>query len=65
MSSMPPDIRFDQPAEETPAAVNPQFLSLIGGYIDDFYNVQRRHSYLGYLNPIEFELRSKIHQHVA
>jgi transposase InsO family protein len=37
----------------------------IGDYIDNFYNVQRRHSYLGYLNPIEFELRSKIHQHVA
>ncbi len=37
----------------------------IGDYIDNFYNVKRRHSYLGYLNPIEFELRSKIHQHVA
>lgn len=37
----------------------------IGDYIDNFYNVQRRHSYLGYLNPIEFELRSKVQQHVA
>lgn len=37
----------------------------IGDYIDNFYNVQRRHSYLGYLNPIEFELRSKVHQQVA
>jgi transposase InsO family protein len=36
----------------------------IGDYIDNFYNVQRRHSYLGYLNPMEFELRSRIHQHV-
>jgi putative transposase len=31
----------------------------IGDYIDNFYNVERRHSHLGYLNPIEFELRSK------
>lgn len=30
----------------------------IGDYIDNFYNVERRHSHLGYLNPIEFELRS-------
>lgn len=31
----------------------------IGEYIDDFYNVERRHSFLNYLNPIEFELRSR------
>jgi len=37
----------------------------IGDYIDNFYNVERRHSHLGYLNPIEFELRSQIQQHVA
>jgi transposase InsO family protein len=37
----------------------------IGDYIKNFYNVQRRHSYLGYLNPIELELRSTIQQHVA
>ena len=37
----------------------------IGDYIDNFYNVERRHSYLGYLNPIEFELRSQIQQQVA
>jgi putative transposase len=30
----------------------------IGDYIDNFYNVERRHSFLDYLNPIEFELRS-------
>jgi len=29
----------------------------IGDYIDGFYNVSRRHSYLGYLNPVEHELR--------
>ena len=32
----------------------------IGDYIDDFYNTQRRHSFLGYLSPIEFELRAQI-----
>ncbi len=31
-------------------------------YIDNFYNVERRHSHLGYLNPIEFELRSELQQ---
>lgn len=30
----------------------------IDEYIGDFYNIERRHSYLGYVNPIEFELRS-------
>jgi hypothetical protein len=30
----------------------------IGDYIDTFYNIERRHSFLDYLNPIEFELRS-------
>ncbi len=24
-------------------------------YIEGFYNRQRRHSYLGYLSPVEFE----------
>jgi putative transposase len=37
----------------------------IGDYIDNFYNVERRHSYLDYLNPIEFELRSRAQQNVA
>ena len=31
----------------------------IGDYIDNFYNIERRHSYLGYVNPIEFELASR------
>lgn len=30
----------------------------IGEYIDGFYNIERRHSTLRYLSPIEFELRS-------
>lgn len=37
----------------------------IGDYIDNFYNVERRHSHLGYVSPIEFELRSAIQCHVA
>lgn len=36
----------------------------IGEYIDGFY-IERRHSSVGYLNPIEFELRSSSHQQVA
>ena len=32
----------------------------IGEYIDNFYNTTRRHSHLGYLSPIEFELRSQV-----
>ncbi|MEZ4226690.1 MAG: IS3 family transposase [Polyangiaceae bacterium] len=31
----------------------------IGDYIDNFYNVERRHSHLDYINPVEFELRSR------
>jgi transposase InsO family protein len=30
----------------------------IADYIESFYNIERRHSFLDYLNPIEFELRS-------
>jgi transposase InsO family protein len=37
----------------------------IGDYIDNFYNVERRHSHLDYLSPIEFELRSQLQQSVA
>jgi putative transposase len=29
----------------------------VGEYIDGFYNLQRRHSAIGYNSPIEFELR--------
>jgi putative transposase len=32
----------------------------IGDYVESFYNTARRHSHLGYLSPIEFELRSQI-----
>jgi putative transposase len=40
-------------------------LRSIGDYIDNFYNVERRHSHLGYLNPVEFELRSNLQRRVA
>ncbi|HEX4334484.1 MAG TPA: IS3 family transposase, partial [Polyangiaceae bacterium] len=30
----------------------------IADYVETFYNIERRHSFLDYLNPIEFELRS-------
>jgi putative transposase len=32
----------------------------VGEYIDRFYNPTRRHSHLGYVSPIEFELRSQL-----
>lgn len=31
---------------------------LIRDYIESFYNPQRRHSHVGYLSPVEYELRS-------
>jgi transposase InsO family protein len=37
----------------------------LGDHIESFYNIERRHSHLDYLNPIEFELRSKNQQRVA
>jgi transposase InsO family protein len=40
-------------------------IAAIADYIDNFYNPERRHSHLGYLSPIEFELRSQVQQQVA
>ena len=40
-------------------ATHAQAYASIVDYIDTFYNIERRHSHLGYVNPIEFELRSK------
>jgi putative transposase len=34
-------------------------IASIGDYIETFYNVQRRHSFLGYVSPIEFELKAQ------
>ena len=35
-------------------------ITSIGDYIDNFYNQLRRHSHLGYFNPVEFELRARV-----
>jgi transposase InsO family protein len=32
----------------------------IGGYIENFYNVERMHSHLDYVSPIEFELKAHV-----
>ena len=32
----------------------------VGDYIEGFYNPTRRHSYLGYQSPIEFELVNRV-----
>ena len=32
----------------------------IGEYIEVFYNARRRHSSIGYVSPIEYELKSQI-----
>jgi putative transposase len=39
--------------------------SAIGDYIDAFYNVTRLHSTIGYVSPIEFELRLKSRREAA
>jgi transposase InsO family protein len=35
-------------------------MASIGDYLERFYNHARRHSYLGYLSPVEFELRAQV-----
>ena len=37
----------------------------IGDYIESFYNCARRHSHVGYVSPIEFELRSQTKAMIA
>ena len=37
----------------------------IGDYIESFYNCARRHSHVGYISPIEFELRSQTKAMIA
>ncbi len=36
--------------------------SAIADYVDSFYNVQRLHSSIGYLSPVEFELRLNLNK---
>ena len=35
-------------------------IASIGGYIDDFYNLTRRHSRLAYMSPIELDLKTRM-----
>ena len=37
----------------------------IANYIDGFYNPTRRHSHLGYVSPIEFELKNQVVRRAA
>ncbi len=37
----------------------------IADYIDNFYNVQRRHSSIGYVSPLEYELRLQSRREAA
>jgi transposase InsO family protein len=37
----------------------------IAEYVDTFYNATRRHSHLGYVSPIEFELKRQIEAEAA
>ncbi len=50
------DRNFQTRAEATAA---------IADFIDGFYNVHRMHSSIGYISPIEFELRLKLEQKAA
>jgi putative transposase len=40
-------------------------LTSIGDYLENFYNTTRRHSRIGYVSPIEFELKEKMRQLAA
>jgi hypothetical protein len=42
------------PSMSTPNCV--QANAILADYIDRFYNLQRRHSTIGYRSPVEFEL---------
>jgi putative transposase len=41
-------------------ATHHQATTSIAQYIESFYNPVRRHSYLGYNSPIEFELKNQL-----
>ncbi len=35
-------------------------IASIGDYIESFYNRERRHSHLGYVSPVEYELKTEV-----
>ena len=35
-------------------------IASIGAYIESFYNRERRHSHLGYVSPVEYELKTEV-----
>ena len=41
-------------------ATRAEAIASIGDYIERFYNLSRRHSFLGYVSPIEFELKTQV-----
>lgn len=41
-------------------ATRAEAIASIGDYIDRFYNPRRRHSHLGYVSPLEYELRTEL-----
>jgi putative transposase len=46
--------------DHTVYATRATAITSIADYIERFYNPQRRHSHLGYLSPIEFELKAQV-----
>ena len=46
--------------EHTVYATRDAAIASIADYIEHFYNPQRRHSYLDYISPIEFELKAQV-----
>jgi len=46
-------------------ATRAQAETSIGDYIDRFYNLQRRHSSIGYVSPVEYELRLQVQSKAA
>jgi len=38
-------------------ATHAQTIDIVGEWIEDFYNLTRMHSTIGYFSPVEYELR--------